>query len=313
MHKPVLINEVIQYLSPKDGEVFIDATFGAGGYTREILSAAKCRVIGIDQDPSVKKFADKISADFPNSFELVEGNFSELEDLITEQVDGVVFDIGVSSMQFDEADRGFSFRFEGALDMRMSGKGMSAAEFLNSAKENEIADVIYKYGEERASRRIAKEIVNSRPLTTTKDLSEAVHRCLGKGGKIDTATKTFQAIRIYINNELVALHQGLAAALKLLKAGGRLVVVSFHSLEDRIVKMFFKEFSGHTESQNRHLFVGDSSHDFSTQKKNEKNSKSVLEIITKKAIMPSEEELMNNSRARSAKLRAATKMEVCYA
>lgn len=299
MHKSVMLEEVIQYLAPKDGEVYIDATFGAGGYTKAILGAAKCKVIGIDQDPTVQKFASEIKGDF----KLVEGNFGDLAELISDKVDGIVFDIGISSMQIDNPERGFSFQTEGPLDMRMDNKSQTAAQFLNSADEKFIADVIYKYGEERSSRRIAKEIVNSRPLTTTTDLVNAVHRVLGKGGKTNSATKTFQAIRIYINNELEVLERGLESALKLLNTGGRLVVVTFHSLEDRIVKLFFKNNSPTTESSNRHQFFSD----FEMQKKSSSNMNNALEIISKKAIMPKEDEIMSNPRARSAKLRAATK------
>lgn len=299
-HKSVMIDEVLQYLAPKDGETYIDATFGAGGYTKAILAAAKCRVIAIDQDPSVREYAEKISGDF----QYIEGNFGDLENLVDEKVDGIVFDIGVSSMQIDNADRGFSFMREGPLDMRMSPKSKSAAEFLNSADEKFIADVIYKYGEEKFSRKIAKEIVNSRPLATTTDLVAAIHRVLGKGGKINSATKTFQAIRIYINDELEALERALAASLKVLKDGGRLIVVTFHSLEDRIVKNFFKKNSKQNLNQNRHQFFDH----FEDAKKNLEKNNFALAMITKKAIMPKEDEINSNPRARSAKLRAANKI-----
>lgn len=309
-HNPVMLREVLEYLSPKDGGVYVDATFGAGGYTKAILNAANCTVISIDQDPSAKKFADEIKN---KNFKFVEGNFGDLEELITEKVDGIVFDIGVSSMQFDNAERGFSFSRVGPLDMRMSSCGTSAADFLNSAAEKEIADVIYTYGEERASRRIAKSIVNSRPLTTTLDLAEAVYKVCGRHGKINPATKTFQAIRIFINRELEVLERGLEAAFNLLKTGGRMVVVTFHSLEDRIVKRFFKEKSGQNISVNRHSPEAKFLSPEITDKKNAKNVKKVLEIITKKAIMPEGDELVNNLRARSAKLRTAEIKEICHA
>lgn len=295
MHKPVLLDEVIKYLQPQDGETYIDATFGAGGYSKAILAAAKCNVIGIDQDPLAKKYADEIK----ENFRLIEGNFGDLKNLISEPVDGIVFDIGISSMQIDQAERGFSFMKDGPLDMRMSQDGESAAEFLNSAKEENIANVIYKYGEERQSRRIAKSIVFNRPLETTFDLKEAVHKAIGNKGKTDSATKTFQAVRIFINQELENLEKGLKSALALLKNGGRLIIVTFHSLEDRIVKLFFKKESGNDESINRHeaAFMHRDIAENAT-----------IKLLARKAIKPSETEVRDNPRARSAKLRAATKL-----
>lgn len=316
-HKPVMLDEVLEYLNPQDGETYIDATFGAGGYSNAILEHAACQLVAIDQDPSVKEFVEATRQKHPERFKFIEGNFGDLDELFsesTEKFDGIVFDIGVSSMQIDTAERGFSFMKEGPLDMRMGNKSKTAAEFLNSENEKNIADIIYKYGEEKSSRRIAKEIVNSRPLHTTKDLVDAVHRVLGSGGKINSATRTFQAVRIHVNQELEMLERGLEAALRLLKNGGRLVVVTFHSLEDRIVKMFFKKNSSVKEQGNRHMFFAPEN-DASTvqnslQKKNEEKIKLALEIITKKAIMPKDEEIMSNPRARSAKLRAATKKGV---
>ena len=297
MHNPVMLNEVLKYLAPKDGEVFVDATLGAGNYSLGILNCADCSVIGIDQDP----LAESLAGEIKGKFKFIKGNFGDLANLLTEKVDGIVFDIGVSSMQFDTPRRGFSFQRDGALDMRMSQSGETAAEFLNSADEKIIADVIFKYGEEKSSRRIAKFIVGARPLSTTSELREIVHKAIGNFGKTDSATRTFQAIRIYINDELANLERGLAAALKLLKTGGRLVVVTFHSLEDRIVKTFFKTNSGEKETGNRHQFFGD----FETAKKNSITPEFALEIITKKAIVPGSDEIASNPRARSAKLRAA--------
>jgi 16S rRNA (cytosine1402-N4)-methyltransferase len=294
MHKPVMLDEVLHYLAPRDGETYIDATFGAGGYSTAILRAANCKVIGIDQDPLAADIASKVTG----NFKFIAGNFGELSTLVTEQVDGIVFDIGVSSMQIDRPERGFSFSKNGPLDMRMSQSGISAADFLNDADEEEIANVIYKYGEEKNSRRIAKSIIANRPLTTTLQLAEAVHKVSKYDGKTDSATKTFQALRIFINSELEVLEQGLEAALKLLKAGGRLVVVTFHSLEDRIVKTFIKENSSPKEKINKY-----------SSAMAEKKSESALEIITRKAIMPSENETRSNPRARSAKLRVAKKTE----
>ena len=229
----------------------------------------------------------------------MEGNFGNLENLITEPVDGVIFDIGVSSMQLDEAIRGFSFRREGPLDMRMSQSGQSAAEFLNSADEQEIANVIYKYGDERKSRRIAKEIVASRPLETTKDLADIVHKAIGNHGKTDSATKTFQAVRIFINSELENLSAGLKSALEILKKGGRLIVVSFHSLEDRIVKLFLQEKSGTMQNSNRHMIETTTTYQLPE-----------VSLLRRGAVKPSDAEIAGNPRARSAKLRAAIKQEV---
>jgi 16S rRNA (cytosine1402-N4)-methyltransferase len=288
VHKPVMLDEVIHYLQPEDGKTYIDATFGAGGYTRAILAAANCKVIALDQDPSVSKY-------FPanDNFKFIAGNFGDLETLVTEKVDGIVFDIGVSSMQLDEAVRGFSFMKDGPLDMRMSSTGMSAADFLNTADEEQIADVIYKYGEDKGAKSIARAIVAARPLTTTAQLANVTKFSL------NATARTFQAIRIYINRELEVLERGLEAALKLLKDGGRLVVVTFHSLEDRIVKLFFKKHSAPKEKTNKYAAKTDA-----------KKINSELEIITKKAIMPQDAETKTNPRARSAKLRAATKQGV---
>lgn len=279
-----MLAEVLHYLKPADGETYIDATFGAGGYTSAILAAANCNVIAIDQDPLAKEIAQKITG----NFKFVEGNFGDMANLISEKVDGIIFDIGISSMQIDNAGRGFSFSKDGPLDMRMSQHGITAAEFLNSADEKEIADIIYKYGEERDSRRIAKSIVAARPLETTTQLAKLI-------GHPNSIQRTFQAIRIHINHELEVLEKGLEAALRLLKEGGRLIIVTFHSLEDRIVKLFFKKHSSPKQKTNKYATT------------TEKNFNSPLELITKKAIMPSDIEIKTNPRARSAKLRAATK------
>ena len=294
MHKSVLLDEVIEYLKPQNGETYIDATFGAGGYTKRILAEADCKVIGIDQDPLAENLATEITGDF----EFKKGNFGDLDELISAPVDGIIFDIGISSMQIDQAERGFSFKHDGPLDMRMSQDGESAAEFLNNARENEIADVIYKYGEEHKSRWIAKAIVEARPLNTTFDLKNAVHKAIGNKGKTDSATKTFQAIRVYINQELENLEKGLKSALALLKKGGRLIVVTFHSLEDRIVKMFLKKESGADKSINRHVAA------FLDSGEEEDAN---LKLLARKAIKPTEDEVRDNPRARSAKLRAAVK------
>jgi 16S rRNA (cytosine1402-N4)-methyltransferase len=296
MHKPVMLDEVLQYLQPRDGEVYVDATFGAGGYTKAILAAANCKVIAIDQDPNAAPLAQAIKDAEGDRFEFIDGNFGDIAQLIKNPVDAIIFDIGVSSMQLDEAIRGFSFKNNGPLDMRMSQDGMSAADFLNKADEKQIADVIFQYGEERKSRHIAAEIVRSRPLETTANLASAVHRAIGNSGKTDSATKTFQAIRIFINSELENLQKGLKSALEILKKGGRLIVVSFHSLEDRIVKIFLQEKSGAMQTINRHMIQT------TTYAMPEVN------LLAKGAVKPSEQEIAANPRARSAKLRAAIKI-----
>ncbi|MBD8546232.1 16S rRNA (cytosine(1402)-N(4))-methyltransferase RsmH [Sphingomonas sp. CFBP 8760] len=253
-HIPVLMDEVVVALAPAPGETIVDATFGAGGYTRALL-AAGARVIAFDRDP------DAIAAGQAAVLEgltLVHADFSAmvaaLADLGEEQVDGVTMDIGVSSMQLDQAGRGFSFQSDGPLDMRMSQEGQSAADFLNEADEAAIADVIYRYGDEPKSRRIARAIVAARPLVRTGDLATVVRRALGykPHDKKDPATRTFQAIRIHVNRELDELAEGLAAAERVLKPGGRLAVVTFHSLEDRMVKRFLRDRSGGAPAGSRH-------------------------------------------------------------
>ena len=259
-HIPVLLDEVIAALDPQPGDVVVDATFGAGGYTRAILDAG-ANVHAFDRDPdaiaSGMMFPE--AGESPPRLVLHQRRFSEmintLADVGVARVDGVVMDIGVSSMQLDQAGRGFAFSAEGPLDMRMSQAGDSAADFLNAAREEDIADVLYEYGEERQSRRVARAIVAARPLETTGDLARVVRKALGyrAGAPKDPATRTFQAIRIHVNAELEELHAGLAAAELLLRPGGRLAVVSFHSLEDRIVKQFLREASGATSGGSRHM------------------------------------------------------------
>lgn len=240
-HEPVMLEEVIHYMSPKDGEVYVDGTFGAGGYSKALLESADCKVIAIDRDPSVKKFADELEQLYPGRIQLALGSFGDMEQLLASvgvsKVDGVVLDVGVSSMQLDEGERGFSFMKDGPLDMRMSQEGMSAEDFVNSAKETDLADVIYKYGDERKSRQIARAIVHARaeaPITSTKALAAIIHKAVKVyNDKIDPATRTFQALRIWVNDELGELTRALESATRVLNTNGRLVVVSFHSLEDR--------------------------------------------------------------------------------
>ncbi|HET8612572.1 MAG TPA: 16S rRNA (cytosine(1402)-N(4))-methyltransferase RsmH [Sphingomonas sp.] len=257
-HIPVMLDEVMAALAVRPGETHVDGTFGAGGYTRAILAAGAGRVFAFDRDPDAIAAGRALEAESEGRLVLVARRFSEMAGVLAERgvaaVDGVTLDIGVSSMQLDRAERGFSFQSDGPLDMRMSRGGQTAADFLNSADEAEIADVLYLYGEERQSRRIARAIVAARPLTRTAELAEVVRRAVGyrPGAPKDPATRTFQAIRIHLNRELDELERGLEAAEALLAPGGRLAVVSFHSLEDRIVKRFLKDRSGAVPAGSRH-------------------------------------------------------------
>lgn len=302
-HFPVMLPEVLGALCPKDGEVYVDGTFGAGGYTRAFLEAADCTVIAIDRDPAALSRADALKAEFGDRLIFVPGKFGDALALVNaagyRQVDGFVLDIGVSSMQFDEAQRGFSFRFDAPLDMRMDTScGETAADLVNTLGEEELANLIYKYGEERKSRYIARRIVEERataPITTTLQLAAMIRDVVFKSpkDKIDPATRTFQALRIAVNDELGELARGLAAAEQLLKDGGRLVVVSFHSLEDGIVKSFLYERSGKTPNASKYLPVAQSA-----------TEPSFL-LSSKKPLDPSESEISQNPRSRSARLRAA--------
>ncbi|MFD1794370.1 16S rRNA (cytosine(1402)-N(4))-methyltransferase RsmH [Paracoccus aurantiacus] len=252
-HIPVLIDPLIRAVEPVGG-TWIDGTFGAGGYTRRLLDAGADKVIAIDRDPRVFDMAAEWAGQYGDRLQLIEGTFSDMDRLAVAPVDGVVLDLGVSSMQLDQAERGFSFLREGPLDMRMSDDGPSAADLLNSADETEIADVLYHYGEERASRRIAKAIVAARPLETTAQLAEVVASQLprAKPGQSHPATRSFQAIRIWVNDEFGQLAEGLAAAERALLPGGKLAVVSFHSLEDRVVKRFLQSRSATAGGGSRH-------------------------------------------------------------
>ncbi|WP_017442346.1 16S rRNA (cytosine(1402)-N(4))-methyltransferase RsmH [Rickettsia gravesii] len=298
-HVPVMLNEMLKALSPKDGEFYLDCTFGAGGYSKAILASCNCYVTALDRDPNVIKRAEEIQQNYGERFDFVETNFADsFAKLKEKKFDGIVLDLGVSSMQLDIADRGFSFLHDGPLDMRMSRQGLSAEEFVNTTEEKELADVIYKYGDEGFSRRIAKRIVEYRKtarIDSTGKLAEIVRSSIGfRKGKIDPATKTFQAIRIYVNDELGELEQFLVNVKNILKKDGRLVVVSFHSLEDRIVKNFFKENSEKPVVRSKYA------KDDMTIDPNK-----WLKIITNKALAPSDKEVGLNIRARSAKLRAA--------
>lgn len=298
-HIPVLIDEVVAALAPAPGETHVDGTFGAGGYTKAILEKGAARVFAFDRDPEAIEAGEALVASSGGRLTLVPERFSRMRQALSardvDAVDGVTLDIGVSSMQLDQADRGFSFQADGPLDMRMGRDGQSAADFVNDADEAEIADVLFHYGEEPKARRVARAIVAARPIARTGELADVVRKALGHhpGMKKDPATRTFQAIRIHVNEELKELEGGLAAAEQVLKPGGRLAVVTFHSLEDRIVKRFLKSRSGALPAGSRHLPAA-----------NETGPAPTFEAVAR-AIRPSDAETEVNPRARSATLRAA--------
>lgn len=296
-HVPVLLDEVVAAVQPRPDMSIIDATFGAGGYSRALL-ASGARVYAFDRDPNAIRDGAAMVDEFDGRLSLHAERFSamrqEMERIGVPQVDAVVMDIGVSSMQLDQSERGFAFQQSGPLDMRMSQSGESAADFLNSAEEAAIADVLYEYGEERQSRRVARAIVAARPLATTEELARVVRKALGyrPHDKKDPATRTFQAVRIHVNDELGELRAGLVAAQMLIREGGVLAVVSFHSLEDRIVKRFLREASGAGRAISRHL-------------PGEVPGPEPTFTRVSKAIRPSEDEIETNPRARSSTLRHA--------
>ncbi len=301
-HIPVLIDEVLDALAIRPGEAHVDGTYGAGGYSHAMAQRG-AQVYAIDRDPdAIAEGRARIARD-GDAITLLQGPFSAMRDLLAEagveSVSGVTLDIGVSSMQLDRADRGFSFQADGPLDMRMSQEGMTAADFLNTASEEEIADILYLYGEEPRSRRVARAIVAARPLSRTSELAQVVRKALGHKphDKKDPATRAFQAIRIHLNGELDELERGLEAAEALLAPGGRLAVVTFHSLEDRIVKQFLRRRSGGDAGGSRHR----------PQTVNE-----IKPAFAKpaKAVRPSEAELARNPRARSATLRSAVRLPI---
>ena len=300
-HIPVLLDEVLAALRPAPGSLFIDGTFGAGGYTRALLATPDTRVLAIDRDPNAIRDGAALVNEMDGRLILAQGRFSDLGKIAEQHgfagFDGITLDVGVSSMQIDEAARGFSFRFDGPLDMRMEQSGRSAADILNLASDEEIADILYHYGEERASRRIARAIVHDRqttPFTTTRQLAGLLERILpSKPTEIHPATRTFQALRIAVNDELGELARALASAEAMLKPGGRLAIVSFHSLEDRIVKQFFSLRSGRGRAQSR-LLPGEPIPPQPT-----------FEVPGGQPIVAGEIEIARNPRARSAKLRMA--------
>ena len=300
-HRPVMLDEVLAWLAPKDGDVIVDGTFGGGGYSRAILDAAKCTVLGIDRDLDAIVRAEKLAEETERLVPLL-GRFGEMDALVInaghDNADGVVLDIGVSSFQIDQPERGFSFMKHGPLDMRMGAAGPTAADVVNTLSERDLANIIFRLGEEKQARRIAKAIVARRkdqPFETTTELADTVETAVGgrRGAKIHPATLTFQAIRMYVNDELGELARALCAAEKLLRPGGRLVIVTFHSLEDRMVKQWLRDRSGKTAGGSRHLPAM------------QKGPDPTFELAVSKAVLPSDNEVEGNPRARSAKLRAA--------
>lgn len=306
-HIPVMLSEVLETLAPHKGGTYIDGTFGRGGYTRALLEAGADKVIAIDRDPEAIEAGQELVGSSEGKLELRHGPFGYMEDLLTsdekaEKFDGITFDLGVSSPQLDQAIRGFSFKGNGPLDMRMSSTGETAADIVNTKSEKEISDILYKFGDERFSRRIATRIIERRkeePFTHTKELADLIHQALppAKDG-VHPATRSFQAIRIAVNDELGELERGMIAAKKLLKPGGRLVIVSFHSLEDRYVKNFFRTESGTAPQASRHMPV-----------QAQQDEQPFFTVMTRKPMKPSEEEIDKNPRSRSARLRAATRTE----
>jgi len=308
LHIPVMLGEMLAAVAPKDGEVIVDGTFGAGGYTRALLDAATCKVVAFDRDPGAKLLADALARVYPGHFLFLAARFSAMVTQLAQagihSVDAIVLDIGVSSMQFDEDMRGFSFQREAPLDMRMSQEGVSAADVVNTYGEADLTRILREYGEEKDARRITRAIINARSvqqITTTTQLADIIKGAVRGAGKmkIHPATRSFQALRIEVNQELAELEAALVAAEELLKPGGRLVVVSFHSLEDRIVKNFM---------QNRANPMGAiSRHSPAALLAQSTAAANTFTLTPKHAITPTEQEVSRNPRARSAKLRCATR------
>jgi 16S rRNA (cytosine1402-N4)-methyltransferase len=302
-HIPVLLDEVIAALGAREGGYYIDGTFGGGGYSCRLLEGAQCRVLGIDRDPDAIRRGAALVQRFAGRLVLAQGRFSAMQEILAQHnesgSDGVVLDLGVSSFQLDEAARGFSFRGDGPLDMRMEQTGPSAADFVNTATEAELASVIAEYGEERHARRVARAIAAARPLSRTGELAEVVQSAMGAAAarlRIHPATRTFQALRLYVNDELGELERGLEAAERVLRPRGRLAVVSFHSLEDRMVKRFLASRCGRVYAGSRHA----------------PQSRTAAEPTFRllPARTPGEAEIARNPRSRSARLRAAERTSI---
>ena len=297
-HYPVMLPEVLQALNMQSGETCVDGTFGNGGYSQAILDGADCNVIGLDRDPNVKLRADEFAQAYPDRFRLIQTPFSKMDALEIGSVDAVVLDIGVSSMQLDEAERGFSFMREGPLDMRMEqGGGPTARDAVLNLSVDELTQIFKVYGEEKRARHVANCILSARDagdIQTTTDLAGILEQALGRRGKTHPATRVFQALRIFINDELGELYRGLCAAENLLKPGGRLVVVTFHSLEDRIVKSFFRRRAGEVRGGSRYL------PEVETQ-----SVSASFDLPKRSVTKPSKIEIEENARSRSAKLRLA--------
>ncbi len=306
-HIPVMLSEVLAALEPKDGEIVVDGTFGAGGYSEALLQQADCKIIAIDRDPEAFRLSGQLAERYPGRLLAVLGRYSEMDELAASEgftsVDGVALDLGVSSMQLDEPARGFSFMQDGPLDMRMGQGGPSAGDIVNTLPEQELAEIFHKLGEERRGRAIAKAIVARRaeqPILTTAELADLVARVLGRkhDDKKHPATRTFQGLRLYLNDELDELANGLAAAERLLRARGRLAVVTFHSLEDRIAKRFFTSRSAPPPRASRHL----------PEATGEILAPS-FRLLNRRPLEPNQAEIRRNPRARSARLRAAERTE----
>lgn len=304
LHIPVMLQEVVDALAPQNGQHFLDATFGNGGYSKALLDTASCTVTAFDRDPDAIARGQALVAQSTGRLTLIETDFGSLKEYFHQdkQVDGIVFDLGVCSTQLDEAERGFSFRLDGPLDMRMEQKGLDAAQVVNQFSEHEIADILWRYGEERASRRIARAIVKARtdqPIERTGELCDIIHAVMPRPapGQPDSATRSFQALRIFVNKELEQIELALEASQAALKPGGLLVVVSFHSLEDRLVKQFLRTHSGRTPNANKYRPM------------TAQPTPPLFKEITRKPQLPNAAETDINPRARSAKLRVAMRTD----
>ena len=305
-HVSVMTNEVVSGLNPRNGGIYVDGTFGQGGYSRAILDAAATRVFGIDRDPAAIDFGAELINEYPSRLTLIQGCFGDITKIMANEgishVDGIMLDLGVSSPQIDNPERGFSFRYDGPLDMRMENKGPTAADFINEATEEDIANVIYEYGDERHSRRIARRIVEARklkPILSTSQLVNIIHSNVRRSRDgIHPATRTFMALRIQVNDELGELDRGLISAERILKPGGRLAVVAFHSLEDKKIKSFLHERGGLAVKGSRHM-----------PETNEIKMAPSFNLVKRGVIKPAVSEVLTNPRSRSAKLRVAERTD----